>query len=133
MKREIKFRMWCRDGKWEEDGERRQFVMINANSLCLPSAEPLIELFEDIEDEQYLMQFTGLKDKNGKEIYEGDILKTDKWKWNHIVQFDTKKARFNCIVNTHGVTNDYIPAEYVEVIGNIYENPNLLESARKPT
>jgi hypothetical protein len=71
-------------------------------------------------------QFTGLNDKNGKEIYEGDILMADSWKWYWIVQFDSVKARFNCIVNSHNGTNDYIPCNQVEVIGNIYENPELL-------
>lgn len=74
-----------------------------------------------------IMQFTGKKDKNGKEIYEGDILKADKWSFNWIVQFDKLKARFNCIINKEGSNNDFIPENHVEIIGNIYENENLLK------
>jgi uncharacterized phage protein (TIGR01671 family) len=72
-------------------------------------------------------QFTGLKDKNGKEIYEGDILKADNWFFNWIVQFDKIKARFNCIVNKEGSRNEFIPPSHVEIIGNIYENPDLIK------
>ena len=69
-------------------------------------------------------QFTGLKDKNGKEIYEGDIYSIIKYdiddighKEIHTVKFDEILCRFN--VNK-------FDSEAYEVIGNIYENPELL-------
>jgi uncharacterized phage protein (TIGR01671 family) len=86
-----------------------------------------ILLYELDTPEKYaLMQFTGLHDKNGSGIFEGDVLKADHWATNWIVKFDSKKARFNCIVNRDGHANDYIPGESVAVIGNIYQNPELI-------
>ena len=67
-----------------------------------------------------LMQYTGLKDKNGKEIYEGDIVK-----WSNSVNsgvYEIKWFRTGFSSNGLPLFND----DVVEVIGNIYENPELL-------
>lgn len=74
-----------------------------------------------------LMQFTGLKDKNGKEIYEGDILESDNENFaTGVVVYDDgrfaiKKPNGKIISYDHTIWTAY------EVIGNIYENPELLE------
>jgi uncharacterized phage protein (TIGR01671 family) len=73
-------------------------------------------------DDLVLMQCTGLKDKNGVEIYEGDILKTPVW--TGVVEWD--KATASSI--SKGV--DTIMWDMCEVVGNIHENPELLESKR---
>ncbi|GAG96073.1 unnamed protein product [marine sediment metagenome] len=78
-----------------------------------------------------LMQFTGLKDKNGKEIYDSDILITHKGRRPQIVFWQTdigqwrtgyagRKTQFD-------KTDTLMFASHFEVIGNIHENPELLE------
>ncbi|KKN60901.1 hypothetical protein LCGC14_0527720 [marine sediment metagenome] len=117
--REHKYRAW--------DREKRQFYhepigMFNS----LPSNW---ESFYDIQ------QYTGLKDKNGVEIYEGDILR----KWNQKFPFEpVEYYAENSIVEYHEVSGQYAAGTWKleqdnidrfnwEVIGNIYENGELLD------
>jgi uncharacterized phage protein (TIGR01671 family) len=65
-------------------------------------------------------QFTGLQDKNGKDIYEGDLVQHDDWNYPFEVIFNDEKARFVCKLQT-GLTQ-YIDYQRLEVIGNIHEN-----------
>lgn len=83
--------------------------------------------FNDISDKRILMQFTGLKDKNGKEIYEGDILD---WEVNSSNDMYLGAGEVVYIEGAFWACGRYL-SEMVryhsaEVIGNIYENPNLL-------
>jgi uncharacterized phage protein (TIGR01671 family) len=80
------------------------------------------------------MQFTGLYDKNGKEIYEGDILnitnRYDDYEIYASIEWDNEEARWGYCKKDGddvevGSLYDIGANEY-EVIGNIYENPNLI-------
>ena len=80
-------------------------------------------------DKRESQQYTGLQDKNGKEIYEGDILKSGVKPW--VVKKIT--ACFMMIQQrpTRLITRvERFIHEEVEIIGNIYENPELLENPR---
>lgn len=107
MKRKIKFRAWHK----------------NINYMCQ-------SVKTDLLDRDYLefMQYIGLKDINEKEIYEGDIVKT---KYGiEIIKYFDKEARFR-ITNYNGGSDkisDYIYDGGLEVIGNIYENKDLLRN-----
>jgi hypothetical protein len=68
------------------------------------------------------LQFTGLKDKNGREIYEGDVISIHEGYERGSVGF--RKGNF-VLENTDKAIGNYI-TETIEVIGNIYENPELL-------
>lgn len=126
--REIKFRVWDKSNK---------IMYEKAMVGNFPDTVPVVwtdygcrEGWYHIEPKECeVMQYTGLKDKNGTEVYEGDVLKVyDDFFRNGlddeygIIKFD--KGRF--YLNTF---KNYLNESWInfEVIGNIYENPELLE------
>jgi uncharacterized phage protein (TIGR01671 family) len=72
-----------------------------------------------------LMQFTGLTDKHGKEIYEGDIIHSDQWQPSTYQICYDRGAFYIAGADKHEVA-DIKYAEGFKVIGNIHENPELL-------
>ena len=77
-----------------------------------------------------LMQSTGLKDKNGKEVFVGDIIKCTRG-CLHEVYIEKEYGGTYCggmpAVYLKGLREGYAWTEHEEIIGNIYENPELLE------
>jgi uncharacterized phage protein (TIGR01671 family) len=133
MSRKIEFRVWDKhERRWLGDSEF-SFVCIglggNVSKFCFS-----FETFDSL-DAVDLMQYTGLKDKNGVEIYEGDILKSPNGGMG-VVSFHKSWGAFYyktvfikneegasiCAIGSNPFWND---ADKYEIIGNIHENPEL--------
>lgn len=83
-----------------------------------------------VNNDIHLMQSTGLVDKEGIEVFEGDILHHQiQTEYTFIVKYDKDKGRWygDGLSRTYriDITKEFLP--YYKVIGNIYENPELLE------
>ena len=135
MAREIKFRGRIRQGKWivgeiislnnhkyiaPEDGDWFDFIpWVPNNVFHAPDSD------EYEVDKETIGQFTGLRDKNGKEIYEGDIF-----------HLGSKSILYQVVWHDTGLIGKQIHAscyaglehwkEKILVIGNIHDNPELL-------
>ena len=105
--REFKFRFWTKALGMSDPGD-----IYSVGVMMLEGFEP-----------EAILQYTGLKDKNGKEIYEGDVIKTDD---GHISPVFYEEDCF-CVkvcTNTEALFTN-IRRGMAEVIGNLYENPEL--------
>lgn len=154
--REIKFRAWDKVNSnmiyspiWISDtyGERSGVIGLDGSVGLIFKSSRGLEI-KEVKNQFILQQYTGLKDKNGKEIYEGDILEfTDKWEWyrssygikmNFAGQSELKELQEKYAAEPmHRREVKFDPLEgyglskgdleyYFEIIGNIYENPELL-------
>lgn len=144
MKRQIKFRAWngrgamfYADGK---DGELGKFIVFDGEGWSLHEAKEMQKnVLTDFRIKGKVMQFTGLKSKNGKEVWEGDIIEIlcghcekkhratviwieDLACWG--VKDEIQEAPL--VSQTHEGYLGLIPI--VSVLGNIYQNPELMKN-----
>ena len=125
--REIKFRAWDLKTKTMHTVENinfcgRETVTVQYNpvkKICLDSV--------------LLMQYTGAKDKNGVEIYEGDIIRHQSGKYG--TDFEIKWSPILCGFTAMQIESGHPSPQlnqgtmcYFEVVGNIYENPELVSN-----
>lgn len=126
--REIKFRIWVKEKKAIFEVILIDYVTKKVTYL-LERVGHLLSIrdakFNDIE----FMQYTGLKDKNEKEIYEGDIFHIGSKKILYVVEWIDCGLKGRQIKNKSWIGLDYWKDD-IEVIGNIYENPELMEEVR---
>lgn len=120
--RQIKFRAW----------DESQKYMAKQGTTDLENIQSFFFHFGGCQ----LMQFTGLFDKNGVEIYEGDIIsfKRGIGNWSgkfittsHLVCWDESVARFSLGKEPESIKFRRHPRYEYEVLGNMYENPELLQ------
>ncbi|QSX20013.1 YopX family protein [Priestia megaterium] len=143
--KEVKFRVWDKDlSKMHICGEDvHDSINFLDNTACYYNLQNGCGSLPDGTGTYDLMQYTGLKDKNGKEIYEGDIDSDDHNNLSVILYI--KKYGAYCVVPLPlYLHEDYeeevmyqygydcffenmVPDKYLNIIGNIYENPELLE------
>lgn len=121
--RTIKFRAWDKEQSEMLNPGEGKILVISTNGVTIDS-----EHFE-------VMQFTGLFDKNGKEIYEGDIVLTPQEEYikQWVIEFQNGKFQLSNNLNSERdievgqltiVNSCYV--NDIEVIDNVYENPELL-------
>lgn len=134
-----KFRAWDKDNK--KMFSKDELIIWNNNVYANDSGKLSCNYLKGWTiDEQYLMQSTGLTDKNGKEIFEGDVVKcytiAEEWEWDYeyigIVCFKDfsfvvvdKKDTYDPLWNYKG---GFVDQETeIEIIGNIWEDGELLD------
>ena len=133
MEREIKFRAWLpKEKRIILIGDRHNDTGLWISEEWFDVVDHftgMAEILGSKDDGVILMQFTGLKDKNGKEIWEGDIISNGYGVG--VIKWDKTSCAFRLFWNATILDDDvsWIPfkgMKYNEIIGNIYENPELL-------
>ena len=138
--RPIKYRAYLKNEKmmlpvimldYDYRGEGKLVYVDTINPSGDVEADPWENRIEDVE----LMQFTGLHDQDGREIYEGDIISYD-WIYNdpdwtygagnepkEVVRWNDKRTGYSPITDQ----DQFYTIKNIQIQGNIYQNPELLE------
>lgn len=120
MQDRFKFRHWDKQIKQMRYGD----IQLGCDGQPFVITNNKEKPVEDIKD-VVTMQCTGLKDKNGKLIYEGDIVKQNNTIYS--VNWFNGSFCFKDTLNGKNYTVEFVMSEKQEVIGNIYENEDLLK------
>lgn len=140
MSRNIKFRAFVpKDKKTGKSGWVQGFNMVNYHSYYNKGLMPSIYRYDSKwEDGEYvLMQFTGLKDHLGRDIYEGDIIQTydpiklergEECDYRGVVTYYESKGYYVLEDAKGNFIEMLCRVEQPEIIGNWFNNPELLES-----
>ena len=153
MQRKIKFRgkevdtgKWVYGGLFKEPAPPQCFEktledkywIVYPNPRYMPDWNLPYQMVRTDVDKDTLGQYTGLKDKNAKEIYEGDIVKfrfkEDREEFPDLIgyiEYQSTFAAFRIMSNQGSFKIDITEIKFIEVIGNIYDNKNLLEEGEK--
>lgn len=126
--REIKFRVW--------DGKKFGYIHLQSGvgKITLPGVDFMPHEYRDfgqikLPDSTIFQQYTGLHDRNEKEIYEGDVMTFVDPLNKAEIFWNDKLARFCRRIDGNSAFFNGEMANNGEVIGNIYENPELLEAS----
>lgn len=133
--RQIKFRAWDK----KENCMVQSFTIEQFTQKQYPADDVTVEVkwtYYENAPELILMQFTGLKDESGVEIYEGDLITNhgvtnDMKQRIFVVVWNDEQARFSLHDKAANMKSglDYAGGLQQEIIGNIHENSELLEKA----
>ena len=128
--RTLKFRVWGKIMKrwWCEDS---QYLQMDGKKI---HPAPWSTLSADLPDEHIVIQqYTGLKDTNGKDIYEGDIIQLEGSPISYSIEWD----KYQWAINAHGALGydpdwniqpfNHCVYERAIVVGNVFENSDLLK------
>lgn len=120
--REIKFRVYDKNGGY-------YIAILDNDCFGIKQVARIILELEVLKHEYIIEQYTGLKDKNGKEIYEGDIIDCNYGFGQYVVVYRRYDASFILEDDSREEIIKLVLAgkTFYEVIGNIHENPELLE------
>lgn len=124
--REIKFRAWEKELKKMSD----PFGLFDIYSGRDEAEAGGVQFYQDKLE---IMQYTGLKDKNGKEIFEGDITTNGIVEYQTNLSWDSGRslhAGFYFATGGDGNLSYHHGFDECKVIGNIYENPELIKNAQ---